>query len=135
MFALIRQVHSELEGFKGHGRDAADTYASPVSACNPQDLRVVNGGKTTVCADGNAVGRWDRPVFHVDEPLESQSGAELNVDSVTKIRSSCRHRSPWYFQVFTAFVTAFYIMKCVCFQVSAVQLAAHQQDVFSVIEL
>jgi hypothetical protein len=75
MFELIRRVHSELEGFQTQGRDAADRISSPVSTCNAKDLRVVNGGKTTVCADGNAAGRWDRPVFHVDEPIESQSGS------------------------------------------------------------
>ncbi len=76
-----------LVGFNPSGPEAADKYVS--DDCDPRYQKVVArrsshladfssvGQMAVHCADGNMVGRWDRPVFDVAATVEEMSGCNV----------------------------------------------------------
>ena len=79
MFDLLRMVF--LLGFNPSGPDSADKIVS--DDCAPEFQKTVArrashlqsiGEMAVHCADGNMLGRWDRPVFDVTPTVEEMSG-------------------------------------------------------------
>jgi hypothetical protein len=85
MFALLRMA--TLVGFNPSGPDSADKYVT--EDCDPVYQRAVArrsshladfqkiGELAVHCADGNQLGRWDRPVFPVEKTIEEMSGNSI----------------------------------------------------------